>query len=211
MGLIIDKKVKNHCRLGIWEIQESYNELFSKLDLNTEEVHTLESFKNHKRKLEWMSVRVLLNTITQKNNTIVYNGNRKPFLADKSHHISISHSDHYATVIISPQSNVGIDIEKIQPKITYIAEKFINNSEFPHIDPRNKIYHLYLYWCAKEALYKMFDKKGIYFKNNIIIEPFIPEDEGTIIGTVKTPEINEKIWLNYFHINNYSIVWGYKD
>ncbi len=211
MGLIIDKMVNNHCRLGVWEIKESYNELFSKLDLNREEIDTLESFKNHKRKLEWLSVRVLINTLTQKNNHIVYNGNRKPFLADKSYHISISHSDHYVTVIISTQSSVGIDIEKIQPKITHIAEKFINKTEFQHIDSRNKIYHLYLYWCAKEALYKMFDKKDISFKSNIFIDPFNPEDEGTLTGKVITQEINEKIRLNYFHINNYSIVWGYKD
>ena len=211
MGLIIDKMVNNNCRLGIWEIEETYNDLFSKLELNREEINTLDNFKNNRRKLEWLSIRVLLNTLTNKNNNIVYNGNRKPFLADKSYHISISHSNHYAAVIISAHSNVGIDIEKIQPKITHIAEKFINKTESQHIDPKNKIYHLYIYWCAKEALYKMFDKKNISFKNNIFIEPFIPKDEGTITGKVKTPEVNEKIRLNYFHINNYSIVWGYKD
>jgi len=211
MGLIIDKMVNNNCRLGIWEIEESYDELISDLKLSREEIDKLVSFKNHRRKLEWLSVRVLLNTLTQKNNNIVYNGNRKPFLADKSYHISISHSDHYAAVIISAQNNVGIDIEKIQPKITHIAEKFINRTEFQHIESSNKIYHLYIYWCAKEALYKMFDKKDISFKDNIFIEPFIPKDEGTITGKVKTPEINEKICLNYFHINNYSLVWGYKN
>ena len=210
MGLIIDKTVNNHCRLGIWKIQESYNELFSKLDLHQEDAAILKSFKNHQRKLEWMSVRALLNTLTNKNNSIVYNGNRKPFLDDNSYHISISHSFHYASVLISTHCNVGIDIEKIQPKIMHIAEKFMNKKELQHIGSEKKIYHLYLHWCAKEALYKMFDKKDIYFKKNIIIEPFIPQDEGTIIGKVKTPEINENIRLHYFHINNYSIVWGCK-
>ncbi|MGM0496324.1 MAG: 4'-phosphopantetheinyl transferase superfamily protein [Bacteroidota bacterium] len=212
MGLIIDQKVNSNCRLGIWEIQESYNELFSKLDLHQEDITILENFKSHRRKLEWMSVRVLLNTLTKKNNAIVYNGNRKPFLADNSYHISISHSYHYAALLISPQSNVGIDIEKIQPKITHIAEKFLTEAELQHIDPEKKTYHLYLHWCAKEALYKMFDKKDINFKKNLIIEPFIPEDEGSLTGKVRTQKIYEKIRLNYFHINNnYSIVWGYKN
>lgn len=211
MSLIIDKMFNNHCRLGIWKIEENYEELFSKLDLHQEDSAILESFKNQRRKLEWMSVRVLLNTLTKKNNAIVYNRNRKPFLADNSYHISITHSYHYTAVLISTQSNVGIDIEKIHPKITHIAEKFINKKELQNIDPEKKIYHLYLHWCAKEALYKMFDKKDISFKNNIIIEPFNPEDEGTITGKVKTPEINKIVLLRYFHINNYSIVWGYKD
>jgi len=211
MGLIIDKMVNNHSRLGVWKIEEEYDELTSKIRLNAEDQETLNGFKNYKRKLEWLSVRVLLNTLTQKNNVIVYNGNRKPFIADRSCHISISHSFHYSTVLISSKSNVGIDIERMQPKITHIAEKFINDREMPYIQSNKQIYHLYLHWCAKEALYKMFDKRNIRFKNNIIIEPFHPKDEGRILGKVHTEDIKETIELNYFHINNYSIVWGYKD
>lgn len=211
MSLIIDKQVNNHSRIGVWEIQENYEELFSMLNLNPEEIKTVESFKNHRRKLEWMSVRVLLNKLTDKNNTIVYNGNRKPFLADKTHNISISHSYHYAAVLISEKRHAGIDIEMMQPKITHIAGKFINQTEYQNITKDREIYHLYLHWCAKEALYKMFDKKNISFKNNIAIEPFSPSEEGKITGKVKTNEINEKVVLNYFHLNHYSIVWGFKD
>jgi 4'-phosphopantetheinyl transferase EntD len=211
MSLIIDKQVNNHSRMGIWEIQESYEELFSMLNLNQAEIKTVQNFKNHRRKLEWMSVRVLLNKLTDKHNTIVYNGNRKPFLADKSHNISISHSYQYAAVLISEKRHAGIDIEIMQPKIKHIAKKFINNTEHKNIIKSREIYHLYLHWCAKEALYKMFDKKDISFKNNITIEPFKPSDEGKITGEVITGEINEKVDLNYFHINNYSIVWGFKD
>jgi 4'-phosphopantetheinyl transferase EntD len=211
MSLIIDKQVNNHSRMGIWEIQEAYDELFSMLNLNQEEVKTLENFKNHRRKLEWMSVRVLLNKLTDKNNTIVYNGNRKPFLEDNSHNISISHSYHYAAVLISEKRHAGIDIEIMQPKITHIARKFINQNEYKNIDKAKEIYHLYIHWCAKEAIYKMFDKKDISFKKNITIEPFHPAEEGKLKGKVQTTEINEKVDLNYFHINNYSIVWGFKD
>jgi phosphopantetheinyl transferase len=197
--------------MGIWEIQENYEELFSMLNLNQDEIKTVKNFKNHRRKLEWMSVRVLLNTLTDKNNTIIYNGNRKPFLADSSHNISISHSYHYAAVIISEKRHTGIDIEKMQPKIIHIAKKFINQLEYNSINKNKEIYHLYLHWCAKEALYKMFDKKDINFKNNITLEPFQPLEEGTITGRVQTNEISEEVDLNYFHINNYSIVWGFKD
>jgi 4'-phosphopantetheinyl transferase EntD len=211
MSLIIDKQVNNHSRLGIWEINEDYEELFSMLKLRQEEINTLESFRNYRRKLEWMSVRVLLNKLTNKNNNIIYNGNRKPFIADQSHNISISHSYQYAAVLISKKSHAGIDIEKIQQKITKIARKFINQDEIENIDKQKEIYHLYLHWCAKEALYKMFDKKDINFKKHITIEPFMPVEEGEITGKVKTKEINEIVNLNYFHINNYSIVWGFKD
>jgi hypothetical protein len=77
-------------------------------------------------------------------------------------------------------------------------------------DPEMIQYHLYIYWCAKEALYKICDKRDIHFKKDIIINSFDPEESGELSGTVKTGRGKEKFNLNYFRINNYTIVFSCK-
>lgn len=59
MGLIV-KKEENGCLLGIWEITEDYNTLYSKITLSEEEIEVLNNFRNYSRKLEWLSVRNLI-------------------------------------------------------------------------------------------------------------------------------------------------------
>ncbi len=211
MGIIIDNKINNDCRLGVWEIVEDYDYILSQLNLKEEDLQKVGSFKSPMRKLEWLSVRLLLKTMLQRDMHIHYNGNRKPFLTDRSHNISISHSEQYTSVLLCKSGHsAGIDIEKMKPKIEYIAPKFLKQVEINNIYENQKIYHLYLHWCAKEALYKLFDKKNISFKDNITIEPFIPQDQGMIYGNVHNEEIKTRIELNYFHLDNYSFVWCYK-
>ncbi len=207
MGIVIDKQVNTHCKLGVWHITENYSDLISRLDLDQSDHETIMAFKNPKRKLEWLSVRVLLDELTDKENKILYNGNRRPYLSDRSYNISISHSDYYATVLICKKNHVGIDIEKISPKIEYIASKFLKEGELEHIHESGRIYHLYLHWCAKEALYKLCDRRRMSMRENITIEPFVPYENGTMFGSVNYRDMRERFLLNYFSIKNYSVVW----
>ncbi|MBS3769090.1 MAG: 4'-phosphopantetheinyl transferase superfamily protein [Bacteroidales bacterium] len=211
MGIVIDKQVNTHCKLGVWQITEEYSDLFSRVDLDQNDYETLLAFRNQKRKLEWLSIRVLLDTLTNKKNKILYNGNRRPYLSDRSYNISISHSDRYATILICKDKHVGIDIEKMRPIIGNIATKFLKEKELKQIDHSQKIYHLYLHWCAKEALYKICDRKRMSLKNNITIEPFIPDESGIMHGNVHYKDISDRFKLNYFSINNYSVVWCRKE
>ena len=92
MAIIIHKEVDKCCKLGVWEINEDYDDLLSRLSLTDEENERLERFKNFNRKLEFLSVRVLMNEMAGKLSRIVYNNERKPFLENNSFRISISHS-----------------------------------------------------------------------------------------------------------------------
>jgi len=207
MGVIFNKEVQAGCRLGIWKINENYRELRVRLSLESEEIKTLESFRNHARKMEWLSVRNLINELTGKSSRIVYNEDRKPFLLESSYNLSISHSRDLTSILISRFMRVGIDMEYMSHKISRIAGRFINESEKITEDPDLLRYHLYIHWCAKEALYKICDKKNINFKRNLRIEPFEPLDRGSIVGTVDKVSRAESFLLNYFRMDNYIIVW----
>ena len=95
--------------------------------------------------------------------------------------------------------------------IAAIAFKFINRKEKISKDSDNRRYHLYIHWCAKEALYKICDKEGISLRKNITIEPFELKESGEIKGEVHTDKINERFDLHYFKYDNYAIVWTKKN
>ena len=210
MGVIVKNDLEQDCRLGIWEITEDFDELRSKLSLESEEVKTLEGFRNQSRKLEWLSVRTLINEMTGKNSRIIYNEDRKPFLLENSSHISISHSRDYTSILLSRFKRVGVDLEYMSHRISGIADRFINSNE-RITDSRERLrYHLYIHWCAKEALYKICDKKFINFKQNLTIQPFEPENEGRITGTVDNIYGIDTYELCYRKMGNYALVWTCK-
>lgn len=207
MGIIKNEQVADDCLLGMWEIKEDFNTLYSKVKLDKKEMETLDSFKNYSRKVEWLSVRVLLNEITGKSLKIVYNEDRKPFISDNSYNISISHSYRLTSVLLSPKKRVGIDLEYMSHRIKNISHKFINQDEVIIKDTELEGLHLYVHWCAKEALYKICDKNNINFKTNLTIQPFLLENSGYITGIHHDEGIYEEYPMRYMLQDNYVIVY----
>ncbi len=205
--MIMKKKLSADCTLGLWDIRESYDELFRRLRLTREEKERLAQFRNPDRKVEWLSVRALINEMTGANMRIIYNMARKPFLRDNSHNISISHSKNLTSILLSKSHRVGLDLEHMSHRISAIAHRFINDKEYIASDESLSKYHLYIHWCAKEALYKICDKKGINFKKNLTIKPFHPNMEGTLEAVVVRFNQEEHYRLHYFRLENYAIVW----
>lgn len=210
MAVIKKESISGDCMLGIWEIQENYDELISNLLLDEDEIYRLNSFKSHNRKLEWLSVRNLINEMMQKRSRIIYNAEHKPFLKGNSCNISISHSYNLTSIFMSKTQRVGIDLEFMSHKISSLSHKFINSQEIITDDPDLKRYHLYLHWCAKETLYKICDKQDINFKENLTILPFDPKEQGTIRGRVLNNKGVEDFKLSYRKYKEYAIVWTCK-
>ncbi len=206
MGLIANKEIQEDCFLGTWEIDEDYDTLLSMVNLESNEIKRLEGFLNYNRKLEFLSVRLLLQLMTNKDARIVYDSTKKPFLKDGSYHISISHSYNYTSILLSKTMNVGIDLEYMSHRISKIAHKFMHPDEVISENPDLKRYHLYIHWCAKEALYKICDKNMLNFKKNLIIKPFELQDKGNIKGIVLTGKKHEEFDMLYYKDNNYVVV-----
>jgi 4'-phosphopantetheinyl transferase EntD len=114
------------------------------------------------------------------------------------------------SIFLSKTKRVGIDLEKMSHKISSIGHKFINSQEIITEDPELKRYHLYIHWCAKEALYKICDKQDINFKENLTITPFKPKDKGIIEGRVLNSNGVEDFKLRYQKYKDYAIAWTCK-
>jgi len=211
MGCITKHYLNEFSILGVWKIEEDLVTLLDLVSLDIDEKKKYKGFSSNSRKLEFLSVRTLLSELIGKEARIVYNKNNKPFLKDGSRFISISHSHKLTAILLSTNEKVGIDLEYMSSNIAAIAFKFLNWREKVTKELNDRRYHLYLHWCAKEALYKICDKEGISIRKNITIEPFNVKDSGEIQGKVHTDKINESFDLYYSKYNNYAIVWTKKN
>ena len=99
---------------AVWKMEEPLDVLLSLLP-NTRKISSekeLPRFTSERRKMEWLSVRVLLYSMLQEDKEIVYSSEGKPFLSDHSFYISISHTKGYVAVGLHSLDPVGIDIEQ---------------------------------------------------------------------------------------------------
>jgi 4'-phosphopantetheinyl transferase len=211
MGCLTKHYLNEFSTLGVWKIEEDLPALLKEVSLGPEDLKKYNNFRSTSRKLEFLSVRALLAELLGPEAKIVYNKNNKPFLKDGSHFISISHSYKLTAILLSTKEKVGIDLEYMSSNISTLAFKFLNRNEKITKERNDRKYHLYLHWCAKEALYKICDKEGISVRNNITIEPFELKESGEIKGKVHTSKINETFELFYTRYDNYSIVWTKKN
>jgi 4'-phosphopantetheinyl transferase len=207
MGVYLSRQIDKNTFLGIWEINDSVEFLYNQLKLNSDEQKLYKNFRTNQRRLHWLSYRVLIKQLlNNKIRSIVYDENGKPFLNNSSHHISVTHSGKFSALIYSDRL-VGIDIEHIRPKIIPISDKFMSDKEFEQVDKRYITEQLFIYWGAKEALYKLYGSRNLIFKEHIFIEGFPYKEKDIIHGKIKMPDFEKEYTLYYEYIEDYSLVY----
>lgn len=207
--MLIRKEYLNEdCLIGIWKIDETKEELYSLLSPRTKEFanQQLTKIKSNKRTLEWLSTRLIIRHLTNDDKIVKHTSQGQPYLSDKSYHISISHSDQYAVVLLHKNRKVGVDIESFSPRILRVEDRFISEGEY--IDPNNRLLHLILHWCTKETLYKLMNSTKIIFKDHLHIHPFQLSNKGIIKASESLTEFNEEYNINYEVSADYVLTWG---
>lgn len=123
------------------------------------------------RRAEMLSVRKILCEFLP-HHQLRYRESGEPYLEPHTSHISISHTFPYAAVATSP-CPVGIDMEKVKPKILSIEHKFIlHEHQFLPLDKIERMRYLTAIWCVKEALYKLHHAKFWSLKKHYEVYPF---------------------------------------
>lgn len=164
---------KEKFKLLVWKIEEEEDFFLRNLMLSSKEDLEFNSIKAKNRKLEWLATRYAQRALVSDS---VYKDNfGKPFLNNYEGHISFSHCLDYAAVIYGSDP-VGIDIERLNPKIERIASKFLSDKELAFIDKNFLLKHLTICWTIKESVYKYYGRKNLAFIENIQIEAFQPSD-----------------------------------
>lgn len=207
MALAYQKDIDPQTSFALWKIDEQADELIAQLQLKDHEMLYLESLINGKRNLHWLSTRVLLRTMLNTSSYIdcKVDEHGKPYLANFPYYISLSHSFDYAAVMISRDKPVGIDIELIKDKIERIAHKFMNDEELSYMDKNHMTDHLYVSWCAKEAIYKLQGKKNVSFLHNIRLRPFEYQPEGSFKASLELENSRREFNVHYQKMDGYMI------
>ncbi|MEJ6792835.1 MAG: 4'-phosphopantetheinyl transferase superfamily protein [Lacinutrix sp.] len=205
MALYKSISVNSQTTVKIWKIEESYDDLFSPLDLKTESLSRVLGMKSELHQRGFLSVRHLLRELGYTDRDLFYDDNGKPHLKDGKH-ISITHSFIFSGVIVSDKE-VGIDIEKQRNKIVIIAKKFIEY-EFAYLDKKASDYinKLTVIWGIKESLYKLFATPGMLFIEHFLVIPFSIMDAETVCW-IDYKGLKKRYTANYLEFEGFTCAY----
>ena len=127
-----------------------------------------------KKLIEYLMIRKMLK-MQLPEHKILYKTIGQPYLFPKDYFISITHSFPFASLAIS-KKRVGIDIERIMPKILRVKHKFLHPTEISWTENEGEVEFLTILWVIKEALYKLHPSKFWSLKNYYEVEKFSLDD-----------------------------------
>lgn len=204
------EKISSTRLVAIWEITETEDTLHHLIDPRKDSLEDLDIMKVLNKKLEWLAARVLIKRMAQclqiNYDGLSKNEDGKPLLNQNNSELSITHSYPYVAAIIDQQAAVGIDLEQPKEKLIKIASKFCSEDELAFAS--GDVRQLCVLWSAKEALYKIYSKRGLIFNEHLIVTPFKLEPAGTITGSIAVNESIKSYKLHYTVNDNFVLVYN---
>ena len=124
MPLFYQHNINEDTKLGIWHIEEPETFFLEKVPLKKDVSHPF-------KRLQHLAGRYLLSYLFPDFPLaeIRIADTRQPFLESEKYHFSISHCGQFAAAIVSSRNRVGVDIERITPRIQAVAQKFLHEEE----------------------------------------------------------------------------------
>ncbi len=158
--------------LGIWQNMEPVTFFEEKLNLYPAEVEEVKGLKDRKRQ-EWFCSRYILHLLSEREvrGACLKDEYGKPYLENSDYHISMSHS-HELTAVIASKAVVGVDIQYKVEKITRIVGRVLSDSELEDLQKIYSLDAIHVYWGAKEAMYKIYGRKEVDFRKELMVDTF---------------------------------------
>lgn len=209
MPLVQNKNIFPDVKLAIWFINESNQELLNNIGNNYNEVNYHQRIQQANAR-HFLASRIILTQLFPEKNIVLHkNEFNKPFLQIEGQpfHISITHSFDYAAVLVAPNSLLGIDLERIDPRIGRVKRKFMNEQEWNFAGEDEQIAEQTLIWSTKETLYKLYEEKELDFKENLLISPFNIQENGVLNTQISKGKIELNIEVQYQKIDNYWLTY----
>lgn len=205
MPLVQTLNTINKSQILVWKIDESLAQLVSE----TQEMYNdqIRQFANNNRKKQWLACRLLLSKILKTDYIEVrYSENGKPFLPDGMGEISFSHTTDYVAVAFNANERIGVDIEKLSPRIHKVRSKFISENEEQWLKKSDQsIELLYLIWGAKESVVKLSSDRTLDFKKSIEVQEINYKQSGSF--DVKCNLFDDFLKAHYTTIENHMLTY----
>ena len=207
MGLYLKKELDNEAVIGVWQITETEEELVELSSTPSDEMEEISFIRSESLRKQRLAVRALLNTLFDDKVYLSHHDNGKPYLENNPVNISITHTEKYVAVILHEEENVGIDLESLDRDFSAVEKKALSEDEIDDLDDDNRNEQLAIYWCAKEAIFKLLSRYNVDFAEQIEIERFRLRGEGELEATFSAKNEEEEFDLEYITFDRHVLVW----
>ena len=207
MGLYLKKKLDNEAEIGVWQITETEEELKELSSTPTDEMEEISFIRSESLRKQRLAVRALLNTMFDDKVYLSHHDNGKPYIENNPINISITHTAKYVAVILHEEENVGIDIESLDRDFSAVEKKALSEDEIDDLEDEKRNEQLAIYWCAKEAIFKLLSRYNVDFAEQIEVERFRPRGEGELEATFTYKDEEEEFDLEYITFDRHVLVW----
>ncbi|MCR5002968.1 MAG: 4'-phosphopantetheinyl transferase superfamily protein [Bacteroidales bacterium] len=212
MALYLRKELEDKSEIAVWKVEETEEELRALSAAPTDEMEEISFIKNESLRKQRLAVRALLNELFEEKVYLSHHDNGKPYLENSVTNISITHTTNYVAVILNDNEDVGIDIESLDRDFSVVEKKALSDDEIEDVedvdDSKEKNEHLAIYWCAKEAIYKLISQYNVDYAEQIEVDRFRFKEEGQIEATFTDKDgYPEKHELEYITFDRHVLVW----
>ena len=207
MGLYLNKKLDNEAEIGVWQITETEEELKELSSTPSDEMEEISFIRSESLRKQRLAVRALLNTMFDDKVYLSHHDNGKPYIENNPVNISITHTAKYVAVILHEEENVGIDIESLDRDFSVVEKKALSEDEIDDLEDEKRNEQLAIYWCAKEAIFKLLSRYNVDFAEQIEIERFRLRGEGELEATFSAKNEEEEFDLEYITFDRHVLVW----
>ena len=209
MALFLTKDLDNpaHSRVGVWKITESEAELRTMTSIPSDELEEISYIKNESLRKQRLAVRALLDAMFEEKVYLSHHDNGKPYIENNAINISITHTDQYVAVILNEEDEVGIDCESLNRDFSAVEKKALSDEEIGDLEDEQKNEQLAIYWCAKEAIFKLTSQYDVDFAEQIQIDGFRYRNEGELSATFTDKDgYEQELNLYYFTFDRHVLV-----
>ena len=197
-----------HAKIGVWQVTESEAELRALSSIPSDELEEISYIKSESLRKQKLAVRALLDAIFEEKVYLSHHDNGKPYLENNATNISITHTDKYVAVIINDNDEVGIDCESLDRDFSAVEKKALSEDEIDDLEDEKRNEQLAIYWCAKEAIFKLLSRYNVDFAEQIEVERFRPRGEGELEATfIDKNDDEEEFDLEYMTFDRHVLVW----
>ena len=207
MGLYLKKELDNEAVIGVWQITETEEELKELSSTPSDEMEEISFIRSESLRKQRLAVRALLNTLFDDKVYLSHHDNGKPYIENNPINISITHTAKYVAVILHEEENVGIDIESLDRDFSVVEKKALSEDEIEDLEDEKRNEQLAIYWCAKEAIFKLLSRYNVDFAEQIEVERFRPRGEGELEATFTYKDEEEEFDLEYITFDRHVLVW----
>lgn len=207
MPLYETKHINNRSILAVWRIEEDIEELRRQVYLSKQDEQFFKSFSSEQRSKEWLTARLLTQMMLEEDVSIIYEPTGKPYILNSDWEISITHKNEFVGIVLGKNKRVAIDIEQLSSRLDKVYDYYMRPEELDSLDRNQRNFQLHLFWCAKECLVKVVNRKNLRIIEDMYVHP-IHTRKNKFVAEVREDTIMIPYTFYYERLSNdYVVVW----